>query len=395
MEEGCHARLGCAVLAGLILVAGGGCSPDTDGLQTRVVSPEEIRVVGTSDAIAYIEDILPVADGAAWVLTSTDPFLVLLSGEGEELRTTGARGGGPGELSWPTTLARDPATEAVVVFDAALGRLLPVDAQAPDSPTFSRASGPIRLNSYEYLWTNNGGRTWIQGTTRGFVFAEPQLGIPWIPAFWSTEVVRLRPDGETEHIVSTANLVGDPSSRFPGAERFLPYPMWTACPDESLAVYDPNANLLRRLSPDGVELSQHELPPERRELMDAERVFSTVYPGVLRNRLMVDAPGREVLYDAFRRDYTARATEFSDVFPEYAHLTCSRPDTLWLQVFDSSQGQLGRGPRWLKIQGDGDVETVLFPQNFRPMRFQDGRIWGTHIGEFDVEYVAWTELGDR
>ena len=358
-----------------------------------VVSEDDIHVVGTSDVIAYIEDILPAADGSAWVLTSTNPFLVLLSSEGEELRVAGSRGGGPGELSWPTTLARDPATGAAMVFDAALGRFLPVDPTDASGARVVRASDAIRLNSYEYLWTNNGGRTWIEGTDRGFVFAQPDLGMAWMPSFWSTDVVRLTPDGETEHIVSTADLVGDPELRFPGAERFLPYPIWAACPDQSLALYDPNENVLRRLSADGVEVGVHELPPERRESMTEERVFTTVYPGILRNRLMVDAPERDVLYDMFRRDYTDRIDEFSDVFPEYAHLACSRPDTLWLQLFDPSTGHFGRGPTWLRIQADGAVDSVVFPPSFRPMRFDEGRIWGTHTGEFDVEYVAWTEVG--
>jgi hypothetical protein len=129
--------------------------------------------------------------------------------------------------------------------------------------------------------------------------------------------------------------------------------------------------------------------------MTAERVFTTVYPGVLRNRLMTDPPERDVLYDAFRRDYTDRATEFAAVFPEYVHLNCSGPATLWLQVFDSVSGQLGRGPRWLRVGANGEIGTVEFPPSFRPMRFHEGRIWGTHTGDFDVEYVAWTELGEQ
>ena len=129
--------------------------------------------------------------------------------------------------------------------------------------------------------------------------------------------------------------------------------------------------------------------------MTAEGVFATVYPGILRNRLMADPPERDVLYDAFRRDYSNRADEFATVFPEYVHLDCSSPDTLWLQLFDSGGGQMGRGPRWLRVSSDGDIGTVDFPGTFRPMQFHEGRIWGIHTGEFDVEYVAWTELGEQ
>ena len=200
-------RSTCPSLALLMGVVACSTQESTDSaLASVIVSSDDIYVVGTSTSIALIEDIMPAADGAAWVLTSTDPFLVLLSQEGEELRVTGARGGGPGELSWPTTLARDPVTGVVVVYDAALGRLLPADHEEQDAPFAQAAasSGPIRLNSYEYLWTNNGGRTWIEGTESGFVFAEPTPAIPWISSLWSTEVVRLMPNGETRRLVSTA-----------------------------------------------------------------------------------------------------------------------------------------------------------------------------------------------
>jgi hypothetical protein len=190
-------------------------------------------------------------------------------------------------------------------------------------------------------------------------------------------------------------VVGDPAERFPGAQRFLPYPIWTACPSGSLALYDPSQNVLRRFSSSGEELGMHELPPERGTRMNAERVFTTVYPGILRNRLMVSPPERDVLQEMFRRDYENRAAEFSTVFPEYVHLDCSAGDILWLQLFDSASGQMGRGPRWLRVTAEGRMGPVTFPPSFRPMQFDRGRIWGMHTGEFEVEYVAWTELPEQ
>lgn len=391
----CSRPLGAALLACLGACVGGESTSGTVG--PVVVGQEDIRIVGTSQAIAHIEDVMPLPDGAAWVLNSTAPFLIHLSPEGETVRVAGERGGGPGEFSWPTTLVRDPSSGDVLVYQPTQGWLIPVPNEPAGEQTLSavNVSSPIRLNSYEWLWTNNGGRAWIEGTAEGFVFAEPSTGLPWIFSLWSTEVARLGEDGRLERIVSTAEVVGDPSTHFPGVRRFLPYPIWTACPDGSLAVYDPNENVLRRLSATGQEVGSHLLPPERRVSMTAERVFTTVYPGVLRNRLMVDPPERDVLYEMFRRDYTNRASEFAAVFPEYVHLDCSSPDTLWLQVFDSANGQMGRGAKWLRVSVDGEIATVEFPLSFRPMRFDEGRIWGTHTGDYDVEYVAWTELRDQ
>ena len=86
-------------------------------------------------------------------------------------------------------------------------------------------------------------------------------------------------------------------------------------------------------------------------------------------------------------------TEFAAVFPEYVHLDCADRDTLWLQPFDTEAGGLGRGPRWLHVGLEGDTGSVEFPETFTPLQFHEGRVWGVHIGDFDIEYVAWTELG--
>ncbi len=367
-------------------------------LEPLVMDQDDIHIVGTSDALALIEDLMPAADGAVWALNSTEPFLVLLSAEGEEVRIHGESGEGPGEFSWPSTLARDPSTGAVWVYDASVGRLLRVPEGAEAGETLSLAgdaSVTVRLNSYEWLWMNNGGRTWIEGTEDGFVFAQASPALPWIFSLWSTDVVRLGTDGHAEQVVSTAEVVGDPSARFGGARRFLPYPIWTACPNGSLALYDPNQNLLRRLSRTGETLAVHELPPEQRVGISIERIFATVWPGILRNRLMAPPPERDVFFENVRRYYEERATEFSAVFPEYVHLDCSNGNTLWLQPFDSTGGQMGRGPFWLRVTAEGKRGSVRFPASFRPMRFQDDRIWGVHTGDFDVEYVAWTEMAGR
>ena len=264
--------------------------------------------------------------------------------------------------------------------------------EAEDVLAFRSASGGMRLNSYEYLWMSNGGRAWIEGTELGFVFAQPPLSVPWIRGLWDTEVMRLGADGQSELLFATADIVGGASESHPGATRFLPYPIWTSCPDGSFGLYDPTRNALRRFTASGAVSGVYELPSERRVRIDPDRIFDTVYPGILRNRLMVDAPERDELYELVKRDYESRAEEFADVFPEYVHLDCSRGGVLWAQAFDTTSGQMGRGPTWWRVDAEGRGGEVEFPSTFRPLRFAEDRIWGIHTAEFDVEYVAWTEL---
>lgn len=386
------------VLACLPLLAACGTpdAPDAPTLDPVVIAPDAAHLVGTSDTIARIADLAPLDDGSVWVLNNTEPFLIHLSAEGEVLRTQGARGGGPGEFSWPSTLLRDPSTGEVWVFEAPLGRFMRVeeDGGEPEVITLpGDSTGPGRINSYEYLWMNNGGRGWMRGTEGGFLVARADPSVAWIFSLWSTDIVHLGRDGSVETVVRTADVVGDPSTRFPGATRFLPYPLWAACPDRSLAVYDPNRNAVVRLSAEGDSIGVHQLPPERRIPITQERIFTTIHPGILRNRLFADPPEPHVIRQMIERDYEPRADEFSEVFPEYAEFDCTDADTLWIQRFDTTAGQMGRGPLWLRISGSGAVGEVRFPERFRPMRFTDGRIWGIHRGEFDVDYVAWVEVG--
>lgn len=382
-------------LASILLLACGGTPSETSLLEPIVVDSDDVRVVGTSLTLARIEDLLPVADGAVWALNSTDPYLVLLSSTGQELRVHGNRGEGPGEFSWPSTLVRDPSTNDVWAYDAGFGRLvrIPEPGEQEDSTELSVDPSNIRrLNSYEYLWMNNGGRTWIEGSDDGFIFGLGPTGQPWILSMWHTDIVRLDMAGNREVLLATTDVVGEPHAHFPGATRFLPYPMWTGCPDGSLAVYDPAENTVERLTQSGVRSKTHTLPPAEQRRITASRIYTTVYPGILRNRLMADPPEPSVFRDLVRRDYQSRQDEFAEVFPEYVHLDCSQPDTLWLQRFDTEAGQIGRGPSWLRISADGRVREVRFPADFRPLRFEGDRVWGVHSDEHNVEHAAWTTV---
>ena len=56
---------------------------DVSGGPLSVIAETDVHVVGTLDAIARIEDLIPASDGAAWVVNSVEPFLILLSGDGQ------------------------------------------------------------------------------------------------------------------------------------------------------------------------------------------------------------------------------------------------------------------------------------------------------------------------
>jgi hypothetical protein len=79
----------------------------------------------------------------------------------------------------------------------------------------------------------------------------------------------------------------------------------------------------------------------------------------------------------------------ANVFPEYADLHCTQDGNLWLQPFDVVTGPLGRGPNWHHISQDGSRTLVIFPEEFRPLRFEVDRIWGTVQDSLGITSAAW------
>ncbi len=381
---------------GVGLVTASGCeSPEAGPPLPIVVAANEIQVLGTSESVTSIVDLMPLDDDSVWILNNADPFLVHLSADGEVVEVQDRRGEGPGELSWPSTLVRDDARGRVWVLDSAYRDLRLVDGGEDLTESIDLAAGaeePVHLSSYEWLWMNNGGRIWMRVLDGDVVYARPSFSSPWIYSLWATSVVRVEPQGPAETLVSTFETVGSPETRFPGATRFLPYPLWTVCADGALALYDPNAHVLRRFSPRGDATDVVDLPAERAIPVTTDRIFSAVYPQVLRNRVFTNRPDEDEFYRLVERDYEDRADEFAAVFPEFAHIDCDEAGSIWLQRFDPTSGQMGRGSEWLRISSEGVGRTVEFPDSFRPMRFYGDRVWGISRDEFEVDHAAWTEL---
>lgn len=61
----------------------------------------DVHVIGTSDAIARVQDLMVLADGTVWILNSVEPLLVGFAADGSILRAHGRSGGGPEEFGRP------------------------------------------------------------------------------------------------------------------------------------------------------------------------------------------------------------------------------------------------------------------------------------------------------
>jgi hypothetical protein len=384
------------IAAGTFLFAacGTGAPEDEEGRVT--ISSTAVHVVGTSEVIARVADLQPAADGRVWILNSTTPLFVVFGPDGQVEREFGRSGGGPAEFGFPAALVRGPDPNDVWTYDVTRHALIRLTADDRRDLRLPPDSLPrAQLVSFAGAGIQPA-RPWLESGSDGFLLArtrpgraEPFSGL----GFWSADIVRVLPDSSAPAIevqTPVADLLGDPASRYPGATKFLPYPLWTVCADGRVILYDPLENELRRVAGNGAVPAPVMLPPERQLDFTFDRFF-----GMLYRRIRQDFPAAEVPDSAeVRRRFAAEFGEFesqsASVFPEYADLRCTGNGTLWLQPFDPASGGFGgRGPAWYRISMDGSRTLVNLPDEFTPFRFEADRIWGTVQDSLGVASIAW------
>lgn len=379
-------------IAGTLLFAACSASGLEEGEERVIVSSEAVHVVGTSEVIARVADLQPMADGRVWVLNSTAPLFVVFGPDGVVEHEFGQSGGGPAEFGAPVAFVDGPAGD-VWTFDVTRYALIRLPATKRRDLRFPADSLP-RAALVSFAGAGLGpARPWLESGSGGFLLARtrPGGGEPFSGlGFWNADIVRVRPDSPAPVVevhTPLADLLGDPASRYAGATKFLPYPLWTVCADGTVALYDPLENELRRLGANGRALTSVALPEERRVELTFDRLFGTVHRHAQEN--WAQLPDSADMRKEFSRAFSELESQFASVFPEYANLHCTRDGTLWIQPFDAVTGALGRGSNWHRISRDGSRTRVTFPEAFRPFRFEADRIWGTAQDSLGVASVAW------
>lgn len=372
---------------------GGQLADDADATaESTQTSGADIDVVGTSEQITAIADVVEAEDGTIWILNTADPFFLAMAPDGSILRSWGREGGGPNEFRSPRTLVLDTAGHRVWAFDGGHHALMRVDGAEDDIETLLLPRDSIPNGRVASTETLGGGRPWIQATGSGFLLAlERRDGT--LPDLWNIDLVMLGRDGSFGPAFPFSDRFGDPAARYGNtAAEFLPYPLWARCPDGAVALYDPLANGILRLSRDDAVLDTVALPPERELELTFDRVFRMAYGFIRQQAPGGQAPDSAMMRAMLAAEWDEARAAAAGVFPEYADLQCTAPGTIWIQPFDPDAGQMGRGPGWLRITPDGSTASFRFPDSFRPMRFDSARALGIWRGEFDVESVAWMTL---
>ena len=392
---------------GLLLLCGCEVGDPNPVVPDRLVlSTDAVHTLAKLDVVARVVDLQPTPDGRVLVLNSVSPFFVLLAPDGQVERQFGEEGGGPDEFGAPVALVRGPDQSEVWTYDVprnALIRIVPEERREMALPRDSIS--PLTLISFQGAGIRPA-PPWLAATDEGFLVGRSRA---WDEGFlldsngnvasalplWNADILLLRDRGpgvEVELHTPVADLLGDPGTLYPGATASLPYPLWTACTDGTVGLYDPRTNTLRRLTRDGGQLPSFALPDERRVELTADRLFAMFYRQLQEDTPTQQLPEQAGLRAQLQGPLDRLVGQSAPVFPEYADLRCAPDGTLWLQLFDIESGRLGHGPEWLRISTDGSRTTLVLPAEFSAFRFGDGRIWGAALDPLGVASVSWIDL---
>jgi hypothetical protein len=384
------------VWGAIVSVACGGGAPASDSDEQRAVNVtlDAIQVLSTPEVVARVVDLQPTPDGRVWVLNSLAPYFVVVGPDGRIERQFGEQGGGPEEFGLPMSLVRGAESD-VWTYDVRRNALIRVAGGERREIALARDSIPVpSIVSFQGAGVVPAA-PWLESLGDGFLMARSRVMREESALHvWNADIIAVRGD---ERIVSVdlhtpiADLLGDPSSRYPGATFMLPYPMWTVCADGIVALYDPLANSMRRFTEERAELEPIALPVERRQAVTPDLLFEMFYRRFVEDQPSVQIPPQEEMRRLTEEQNRQMASSSAPFFPEYTDLICT-PNAFWLRRFDSRIGRLGQGPEWLRIAKDGSQTSVALPNTFRAFRIDSDRIWGTVSDSLDVASIAWVEM---
>ncbi len=398
-----------AIPLAFLALAGCDAGPAADDEAPTIVTATDVHVLGTSDSLAVVEDLAVLDDGTVWVQNSVEPlFLAFDAGHGL-VAAHGRHGGGPEELGAP----------AGFVAGAPEGEAWALDR---------RRHALIRASAPDELWSDvplpedaiprgsvGGGLGYMSPLVRTALLGD-EIILPrrraleevhatrfWT-TFWNADLVAFDPaTGRVRVVVPLPEVVGDLDAHFTAVSPgFPPFPfwyrLWTVCGDE-IRVHDFVRGQLRGFAPDGSELDPVQLPPPPFTRATPRQFVRAVFDLVAAERAgaatagvgnMAPEDSVRLIQGAVER-LEGTPEQHAAVLPRYVDFRCDEKGTMWLRPMDLEAGGMAGSATWLRIDRDGGVREVRFPERFDPYRFQGGKVWGVVRDELDVASVGWVE----
>jgi hypothetical protein len=361
------------LLVATVLVGAVACGDRTPNPAdaARVVGVDELVTLDLPFEFNQVRDIVVKAD-TAWVLDTFEPFVTrVVLGEEEDVLRFGSSGRGPGELRGPVAMQRglegldvwDPTNNTVTTYGAD-GEVVRSRLLSDDRP--GRVRDDIRDVSHIDPWR-------VRRMEEGVLYAQYPNGFNrTMDAIRGALILGDAALGEGQTVVTHADYVPrDASSQV----QFAAMPLWDACSEGPIALWDARSGSVHWLEPLGGLLSTAvlDLRAPEVEADDVERFLRYM----ARHEIGPDFESQGVDFEAEARRlrplFRARGTPVVD-------LRCADDGTVWLQMFDMSQDPLGRGPTWLRVQRDAQFDFTRFPSEFQPFVFT---VQGLAVGVVD------------
>ncbi|MQA89130.1 MAG: hypothetical protein GEU90_02665 [Gemmatimonas sp.] len=409
-----NGRSGATGLAVLVAAGLAACdregrgSTETDG-GPLVLDASDVHILGTSDAIATVEDLEVLPDGTVWVLNSVEPFFVGFGADGEVLQTRGRSGGGPGELQEPAGFTDGGIDGAAWALD--VGRHAFLQVSGPDTTSREIAIPPDPIRPGTVLGGMNLLSRRVRTARMEGEIVLPRASIEGeIPATsywyygWSPDLVALNfSTDEVRTVVRLAEILGDPRPSLLTGE-YPPFPLWYrlwgVCGADEIRVYDQIQNQIRGFTSEGVEREPTALPPPSYEEVTPRQFARATFDlgAVERMGQVPPGPIQVTAADSAQiiQRITSRVTQspedLASLLPMYVDYRCDGAGTQWIQPIDLDIGGLRGGPIWLRLSPDGGAQEVRFPDRFDAYRFTSERVWEVQRDELGVASVAWIDL---
>lgn len=367
-------------------------------------SSADVHVLGTSEAIALVQDLEVLSDGTVWVLNSAEPFFVGFAPTGELIASHGSLGGGPEEFRMPAGFVTGGIGGDAWTLDFVRHALIRVSQPAEGWAETPLSADDIPPRSLV------GGRNMMNPTIRiGRMGSEIVLArstgsleqgvFAFRQAILAADLVAFDPTtGSTRDIVALSDVLADPFDDFNPTDGGFPlwYRLWAVCGDQ-IRVYDRVGNQLRGFTPQGEELAPIGLPPvpfaEVTPRQFAHAIFAlrqAEITGGFGDRLSAADSARIV--NEIVGGVEGSPSQLAAYLPQYVDFRCVDDGTLWLRPLDLDRGGLDGGPGWMRHTPDGGFQQVRMPERFDPFRFTSDRAWGVLRDGLDVASIAWIDL---
>lgn len=347
-----------------------------------IVEDSHLQVLDTAARLTDVRDVMSTDDGSIWVLDAMEPFVHIYGAEGEHQLATGRKGRGMGEMLFPTFLLN--VDGGVEVWDRGTQRrlLISSDGTIVDRGRIDR--GLLFHARSDILQVTYGAPFRSRVMAGSVITTVYPKGLLTDVDYRSGQIVRVQ-DDQLQVLLQFEDVLDAGVSGDEAARHLVGIPLWDACPDGSLRVFDPDYGRLFHLDSSGRVRDTLDLAVSTEPLRTEH--IRRYLRGMVVQELGSGAVGDPDVEREVETLVRSHRREFGTKLPGGVDLRCDVSGRTWIAEFDNSVHSLGFGANWLVVDGNTS-QRVRFPEGFRPFEIGPRRAIGIFTDSLDVQWLA-------